>query len=517
MQTKSRWLIVVLLLTLAIVLVNVAVVTGLVLYFRAKAAPRDPLAVRLDPRGPYLILASRKAEAGFAPALEAARALHPDALHAVFDPDDLASAGAALRQHRPRYALVFLVPDEFDVNFAWRWLTLTTQVDDDPLVDVRTGFITGATPEAAAAFVKRIAAAVHGESQLPGLAIDNLGPNTVAGKSDFYRTTGNSFIPVFDRRFGLATITHGTAGFTDERLGSLAGAGMIHLGGHGSPGRVDDGLTAGQVCRLQMAPCVLFNGACYTGVTNRWYDSQTPDGKIAVRTVAANDSFCLNILNAPVIAYLAAPHPDHGMPVYQEMEYLACTGCSLGDTIKHTHDGVILGAGGRLPALEPLHRGMPSPEWMRKETDVMLRGTAARVLFGDPALIETDAFTEPPFTVMLREDGDALLVTATLTNAALRSSYTDTYHNDLAQNQAPFNDRALIVAELPSGWERVGQVEVLKVVAKGQELKSRLIGQAVEVEDGKRLLNVQVDVASEGWMQSPWRTAGAKVELRVRR
>src|SRR5205085_6809887 len=102
-----------------------------------------------------------------------------------------------------------------------------------------------------------------------------------------------------------------------------------------------------------------FNGACYTGVTHRWFEP-TASG-LQSRTVAASDCFCLKMLQTPAVAYLAALHPDHGMPVYQEMEYFAYRGATLGDVIKHTHDGVILSAGGKLPALAPLKDGGTIP------------------------------------------------------------------------------------------------------------------------------------------------------------
>src|SRR5207253_1068085 len=90
-----------------------------------------------------------------------------------------------LRQKQARYALVFIEPDELDVNFAWRWLTMTSRLDDDPFVDVRTGFITGATPQAAEAFVARIAAAAAGRLRLPGAFVDNLGPPKQGGQQYF--------------------------------------------------------------------------------------------------------------------------------------------------------------------------------------------------------------------------------------------------------------------------------------------------------------------------------------------
>jgi hypothetical protein len=200
-------------------------------------------------------------------------------------------------------------------------------------------------------------------------------------------------IPVLAKRFSIQTISHGAAAFLDKRLASHQAAGMIHLGGHGHPDRVDDGVTGTQAGKLKLAPCVVFNGACYTGVTSRWFDPFTQKS-VVENTAKAADSFCLNMLDNQALGYLAALHVDHGMPVYQEMEFLAYQGASLGDAIKFIHDGVILGSGGKLLKLEPFVAGKPPPNWTASE--VMLKGTASRVLFGDPALILIAAFTEPP-------------------------------------------------------------------------------------------------------------------------
>jgi hypothetical protein len=472
------------------------------------APPKPALQVRLDDAGPYVLLATKKSSATYAAAIEKALALHQGAEHLDFDPDDLDSLSDPLQKIRPRYALVFIQLDEFDVNFAWRWLTMTSQIDDDPFVDVRTGFITGATPEAAQKFIERIAEAVAGQVPLPGALIDNLGP-AEQGTQYFNTFPRAMMLPAtFDTRFTARSISHGKGSFTDDRLSALEGAGLIHFGGHGHPQGIDDGVKASQVPRLKLSPCVVFNGACYTGVTHRWYDQIT--GTISEKTVEPGDSFCLNLLENEVLAHLAALHPDHGMPVYQEMEFLATHGASLGDAIKHTYDGVVLGAGGTLPAFESLTAGAASPNWT--PADFMLKGTAARVLFGDPALIVCDAFLPASFTVKTAAEGNNLRVTATLANADLKSTYTDTYHNDLNE-QAPFNDRALVVVDLPEGWGAVTGIEATKITARGKELPHRVVGFAVEREGKQRRLHVQIDVPARGFQQSPLRVTGATVEF----
>jgi hypothetical protein len=408
---------------------------------------------------------------------------------------------------------VFIQPDELDVNFAWRWLTLTSQIDDDPFVDVRTGFITGAAPEAAEAFVERIAAAASGRLRIPGACVDNLGPAEQAPASSFNTFPGAMMLPsALSGRFTARSISHGKSGFTDDRLATLDGAGLVHFGGHGHPDRIDDGLRAAQLPGLALAPCVVFNGACYTGVTSRWYDETT--GVTTAKTVKPDDSFCLRMLQKEVAGYLAALHPDHGMPVYQEMEYLACEGASLGEVIKHTYDGVVLGAGGKFPTFEPLSGGAAST--LTTPADVMLKGTAARILLGDPALIVCDGFLPAPFSLKFVEEEGSLRVTATVTNADLKSTFTDTYHNDL-NPQAPFNDRALLITDLPDGWDRVAGVESVAVTAAGKPLPHRLVGHAVEREGNRLRLHVQIDVPAQGFQQSLLRARGTTVEFTLKR
>jgi hypothetical protein len=466
----------------------------------------------MDPRGPYAILATEAAAGKYSQGIAEADALHPGARHLTFSAGDLSSVRSALRQDPPRYALVFILPGELDVNFAWRWLRLTTELDDDPLVDVRTGFITGESAEAVVCWIQRIRAVAEGRSALPAAVVDNLGPNSMAAKTAFEKSAGAFLLPVFSSRCGTSTLSHGPLGFTEDRLASMDGAGLLHFGGHGHPDRVDDGLDGQQVRRLKIAPSIVFNGACYTGVTGRWYDFST--GVFAEKQVPPGQSFCLGLLANNAVAYLAALHPDHGIPVYQEMEYLAFTGAPLGDIIKHTHDGVILASGGALPEWA-IRGGAPVPPTTPSE--FMRKGTAARVLFGDPALIATDALTAAPFEIAATPSGQGTWkIVAVLKNADLKSTFTDTYHADLASDPNLFNDRALVTCELPERCGAVKDVRVAKVSARGKALANRLVGFVVEKDDTARRLHVQVDVPTSGYMQSDLRQAGATVELEIR-
>lgn len=497
-----------LVLGIVVGLLSLVIPLGVVAWMMWPSSPKDPLPARFDTQGPYLILATRRCAMDYSQAIGKAAALHPAARQEEFDPDELSATLEMLRRTQPRYVLVFIEPDEMDVNFAWRWLTMATQVDDDPFVDMRTGFITGATPLAATAFVDRIADVASGQVQLVGAFVDNLGPPEQGNQQYFNSFSRNMMIPVFEQRFSLRTVAHGKGGFTDKRLAALDGAGIVHFGGHGHPDRIDDGLLAQQVERLKLAPCIVFNGACYTGVTRRWFDVMASPP--AEKFVDPADSFCLKMLANNAVAYLAAVHPDHGMPVYQELEFLAYTGAPLGDLMKHTHDGVVLGGGGKLPQLESL--GDAAKSAPVTPTDVMLKGTAARILFGDPALIVGSSFTEQPFATTVTVEADQLRVAATVRNGKLMSEFTDTFHSDLSPN-APFNDRAVIVCDLPAGWTDLAEVTVEQVTAKGSSLKHRLVGFAIEQDQGKTRLHVQVDVPATGFQQSAFRAVGSTVSL----
>ena len=149
-------------------------------YSRAKA--RDAFVPGLDTRGPYVLAATEAASQEYRDAIAEARKLHPSATEVVFPSGDLEPVRAVFGKLQPRYAMVFILPSELDVNFAWKWLRLTTELDADPFVDVRTGFITGKEPSAALSFVRRIRTAIEKKTPLPGLAVENFGPNLMAEK-----------------------------------------------------------------------------------------------------------------------------------------------------------------------------------------------------------------------------------------------------------------------------------------------------------------------------------------------
>jgi hypothetical protein len=83
--------------------------------------------------------------------------------------------------------------------------------------------------------------------------------------------------------------------------------------------------------------------------------------------------------------------------------------------------------------------------------------------------------------------------------------------------KAPFNDRAVLVVDLPNDWIAIGRVDVVAVKMGSHVLPHRLVGHAVEVDQGKRRFHVQVDVPAAGFQQSAFRIVGATLEMVVQR
>jgi len=74
-----------------------------------------------------------------------------------FDPNsDLSAAENALRAADARYVAVVVRPENMTINFARKFLMMSTQIDSDPFVDFAYGYITGVTADAAMNFVNSI-------------------------------------------------------------------------------------------------------------------------------------------------------------------------------------------------------------------------------------------------------------------------------------------------------------------------------------------------------------------------
>ena len=60
----------------------------------------------------------------------------------------------------------------------------------------------------------------------------------------------------------------------------------------GYPDGIVDGLSGRQAKDLRLPPSIVFNGACYTGVTHCWFEQWTTSGTVSEQRVASENCFC---------------------------------------------------------------------------------------------------------------------------------------------------------------------------------------------------------------------------------
>jgi hypothetical protein len=421
---------------------------------------------------------------------------------------------ATLRTERIRDVLVVVPPEVVDVDFAYDLHRMATRVDDDPFADVRVGVITGRDVDAALRFLAATSAARRTAPPPNGSLLELLGPNVRDDAKTYFWRRPTQFARM--RGWRQDSVNHGMRGWPDDALPRLEGFQILHLGGHGVPERIEHGLTAQQLARLDLAGTVVFNGACWTGVTRHWYRLGDPT---AARQTA-DDTFCLAMLDTGAVAYVAATHPDHGVPVMQEVEHVLVTGAPVGEAIRATVAGLVLARGGK--ALElPSFRDRRLPD-LRPRGAVEWYGTASRLLYGDPRLRPCGAAMAEPFTFEASPDeSGGTRVTATLRDPAARALLTNAYDGDLASDPTQFNTRAWLRipwdADRPARRvELVGARAARALFAKATDVAARVVGHAVEIDDGECTLHVQVDLASDGLFTSPFRRVGSTVTLVVR-
>lgn len=483
------------------------------LFLALLSAPQSVLAQSfkpgLDKKGKIVIFATPKAAKLYSKSIVEIRKIHPGQKGSIARIDNRNAILKVLRKEKPRYVIWFITPSELDLLSVWSWLDLSSKVDSDPFVDVRTGFITGLNPQSTEKFVKRIVQAATGKLTVPAKFLDDLGPNRQLPDSGFTGFPGSWFLKSYQAKLSGETISHGNGGYPNDKLDKFTGAGIIHFGGHGYPDGIDNGLKYSQLDKVKLSPSVVFNGACYTGVTNRWYRFLNT---IQSKSVKSENSFCLNLLDNNVLAYFAATSADHGIPVYQEMEYAMFSGTSLGDIIKSTQDGLTIARGGKAWKFPSLANNQPRPKWT--PSDFMLYGTASRVLFGDPSLHVFNKRIEEPFDYKISLDSSGRTkIEAVVKNASLKSWFTNTYASNLSAVKNLFNDRIYLKIPFDSLPKESFKGKIVSCKMRGALLK--LVGSLIEEDQGQKFLHLQIDVQTSAYMRGPLRKPGAKLTLLI--
>jgi hypothetical protein len=364
-----------------------------------------------------------------------------------------------LLRELPEFAIVVARPDELDVNLHFALLELTASLDADPFVDVAFGYVTGATPEEAIAFVDRFTA-VAKKKALPRTLYD-FGP-IAQGDAQF----GGPIAHPLAKGWKKSWAFHGPVAEFRKQQKDLSGHGVLHAGGHGMPWGIDEGLQGADLraAGYDLSPALYFSGPCYCGVTGGWFD--TRQGAVQRSVVEPERSFALAAIAQGVSALFAGFDPDRGETCEQELEHLLVHGDALGHAIKETYDGVVVAR--RDAALElvryqvgerPPHRGI---------VDTMTCGGASRALFGDPSWRPIKACAEPLFEAKAKDTAKAL-------ELSWQEKRVDTSHwssIDVYRCDGGWTHRIAWKQPIPVATaQALRGVEVVQLTARGEPLE----------------------------------------------
>ncbi len=270
--------------------------------------------------------------------------LHHNAPLLRATPTSLRDLLPPLKQIDPEYVAVVVRPDDLDINLVRQWMLVSSEVDADPFVDFAYGFVTGESPEAAMKLVQ--AGQGDAKDRFPSLVQMGVMEGSFLKRSQ----STQQALPL--RRGTLAQTAHMIVkGANEERdetylqktMPKLDGESLLLFAGHGFPREVVGGPTFEHLHGRKFPEAVALNIACYTGVTHRWYEEDWSTLTLRERTVPAQESFCLNMINTGVGGYVAyaCPRPS-GPTLFGDAIAIATSGNTLGELRRRDANSVVL-------------------------------------------------------------------------------------------------------------------------------------------------------------------------------
>lgn len=456
-----------------------------------------------------------------------------------FDPADLSGLLDKLKEIKPRYLALIMKPLELDINFARRFLMISTQVDDDPFADFSYGFITGANADDARQFVQNIIDAERGGIENQPLSISGW----AASSLNLVYTSPFSWLDYLKyqsyHKIILECGNPATLDFFRDNTSLLEKRKLLSVGHNGDPhmlwlfeggNMVEDtwdfspelvenppvsrlGLTSHHIAGLSLYPAVALNGACHSGVLKRalvegdilatWGDTH---GKIRFYTMSDGFSFALNMLKTGITGYFAPIGSNNANDQSEDVYNLFLYQEPLGDIHKRSNDALVMGFLGNRPKLrifkegdstfasETLPSGSYDPSDFGPAKDAMLSGKANRIYFGDPMFNPFKNDTAPELRIISMDlttiDSTTLRLEMVLNKPATAYPIWDKFHHS--------GHRLYSSVELPIEFQDGVNVEVLN--ASGYY--HRII-HALEHFCGKVILHIEVDIPGEPYTYDP--------------
>jgi len=258
------------------------------------------------------------------------------------DPDNIIDLLPQLQKRQPDFVAFVVRPEHLDINLVQQILKLSTRVDSDPFVDFSYGFITGRDADAAVKLVKASQAESRND---PGIAqfgvASNQLPRSMEQKTAWPLRKGSVSVTAFMSRG--ASDEERDDKFIAESMPKLEVAPILLFASHGYPNGLVGGPKAADLKGRDFSGSVALNIACYNGVTSTWFEDDWKTGQVRKRNVDAKESFCLQIIDSGVAAYIAYVSPRPAGPTMMgDAMLVASAGQSVGELQRENANSVVL-------------------------------------------------------------------------------------------------------------------------------------------------------------------------------
>lgn len=436
---------------------------------------------------------------------------------------DHAATLKLLRELQPATVVFVLAPDKIDVDLAHDLLSLSTQVDADPFVDFEYGFITGRDGPAAERFVERTLAAADRKFGRRGAFFGTwegpvLPPQTPLGAMAALGLD-------FEQHFVLTRDgAEQRAAAARAALGKLSGRDVLLFFSHGYPDQFVHGFRAADLreWKVDLAPAVLINCACYNGAPGRWYEL-SPQGGVDRGLVKPEDSIALALLDSGICAYFAGIDPWHGPLANQLFSYVVDDGLRLGAAAKRMHDRLALDFLPDRISYPPVREYRFAGEGVENRRS----NAAGMIFYGDPSLApfavdpprllsasaETGADGKLRVKFTLKQLVRGMPATDFMVTQARLLDYYSVRGGDLMKS---LQCELYRVIPAGAGVTSAPQLRVVKAECGGQALPTGDVQTALEETRNGRLLHIRVPLKVQVF-GSPWvmllANQGATVEL----
>lgn len=350
---------------------------------------------------------------------EAARLLakRHDAKIIKSSPKNLNELQMKLAERPPRSVAFVIEPSDININVVEQILLMSTRMDFDPFVDFEYGFITGRNGKAAVGLVN---AAGKPKYKMPAITLFGVGSKQM-GKSGRRNTSwplGKGKVPLKSlNSIGETDETRDSA-FIEKSLAELDRAPILLLASHGYPDGLVGGIKASDIRGRDFGGTVALNIACYNGVTSSWYEDDWSTMTVKERQVDSQDSFCLQMIDNGVAAYVAyvTPRPA-GPTMFGDALIVASSGKTMGELRKEDANRIVLAhlmTGDEKLMIKPLANGQTIKAG-RLPGDIVKRMSTGGVLIGDPAFqpFAKEENSEPRIQSIETTD-DGLIVKTTI-------------------------------------------------------------------------------------------------------